>query len=155
MTKAGKKSGADLALEYAERFALWIEERELQNDFLDYVRSGKLNRTEVAKELGFSRSVFAQNPEVNALMKNCDDKWGSVVSDGRQSKTAREESAARERAISKLKRSETSNSRLLDRIAMLEEENRQLKLRLSEMDKFAAAKRAFDDANETFARSLK
>ena len=114
-----------------------------------------MNRTEVAKELGFGRSVFAQNPEVKALAQDCDEKWGSVVANGRQSKTAREESSARERAINKLKRTETSNGRLLERLAMLEEENRQLKLQLAKLNKFAAAKNAFDDAGAVLRESLK
>lgn len=154
MIERNAKSGSDLGAEHARRFLIWINERESQNDYLDYVRAGKLNRSEVSKELGFGRSVFAQNPEVKTLALSCDDKWGALANYPARSKTANEESSARERAVNKVKRSEASNSRLLERLAMLEEENRQLKQQLGKLNYFASAKQAFEDASAVLKESI-
>ena len=60
--------------------------------------------------------------------------------------TERELTEARERANDKVKRTEASNSKLLEKIAMLEAENRQLKLQNMELGQFKTAKSAFLEA---------
>lgn len=129
--------------EFAELFANWIIEREEHNDFIDYIRRGKLNRSEVSKELGFGRSVFAQNPEVNRLAAECDKRWGNSEVIEAQVKSSKEADSARERAVNKSIRTEASNSRLLEKLAKLEAENRQLRLELAELQNFKSARELF------------
>ena len=70
-------SGQELARENAARFTAWVAEREARGDYLDYVRRGKLHRSDVATELGFGRSAFAQNPAIKELAEELDKRWGS------------------------------------------------------------------------------
>lgn len=141
-TGAGK-SGAQKAVENVAALRFWIAERKEQQDVIEYIRGGKLNRSEIAKELGFSRSVFAQNPLIKKLIEECDIMWCSE--DGIQTHTRplREANAARERAVTKAKRSEGNNSKLLERVIELEAENRQLKLQLSELETYKTAREMF------------
>ena len=134
-------SGQTIGNENLEKFRTWIAERNAQNDKIDYVRNGKLNRSEVAKELGFGRSVFAQNPAVRELAVKLDEEWGKLKP--AIPKTERELVEARERANDKVKRTEASNSKLLEKIAILEAEVRQLKLQNMELGQFKTAKSAF------------
>ena len=137
MTANGKTMGN----ENLAKFEAWIAEREAQNDKLDYIRDGKLNRTEVYKELGFGRSVIYQNPAVRELIAKLDDEWGKLKP--AIPKTERELVEAREKANEKTKRAESSNSRLLEKVAMLEAENRQLKVQLAEIENFKTARSSF------------
>lgn len=47
-----------------QKFENWIKDRDAANDWADYVRGGKLNRTEVAAECGFGTPAFRQNPSI-------------------------------------------------------------------------------------------
>lgn len=64
MSQSGQQLGKNNLL----KFQSWIAERENANDWHDYLRGEKLNRSEIANECGFSLSVLRQNPGVkNAL----------------------------------------------------------------------------------------
>ena len=134
-------NGQTIGNENFEKFEAWVAQRKKQNDKLEYIRNGKLNRSEVAKELGFSRSVFAQNPAVKELALKLDSEWGKLKP--AIPKSERELVEAREKANEKTKRAESSNSRLLEKVAMLEAENRQLKVQLAEIENFKTARSAF------------
>ena len=47
-----------------EKFENWIKDRDAADDWTDYIRGGKLNRTEVAAECGFGTPAFRQNPSI-------------------------------------------------------------------------------------------
>ncbi len=47
-----------------QKFENWIEDRDKANDWADYIRAGKLNRTEVAAECAFGTPAFRQNPAI-------------------------------------------------------------------------------------------
>ena len=134
-------NGQQIANENLVKFEKWIAQRKKQNDKIDYIRNGKLNRSEVAKELGFGRSVFAQNPAVKELAAKLDNDWGKLKP--AIPKTVRELTEARELANNKVKRTESANSKHLEKIAMLEAENRQLKVQLMEVENFKTAKSSF------------
>ncbi|MDV7143524.1 hypothetical protein R3X27_12620 [Tropicimonas sp. TH_r6] len=130
----------------AASFRAWVAEREAEGDMYEYVHNGVLFRRAIMEELGFSRSVFTQNPDVKLLLEECDRKWGNPKTErGSQSNEAREEGAARERAVRKAHRAESANYELLERLAVLEEQNRQLRIELANLKEFAAAKEAFDE----------
>lgn len=55
-------SMAQLAAQAVQRFNDWVAERQQAGDWGDYIRGGKLNRTELAKECEFGRAALQQNP---------------------------------------------------------------------------------------------
>ena len=85
-------SGRQIAPQYVERFKSWIVERESAGDWDDYVRFDKLNRSEIAKECDFLRSVFRTNPGVERTLVDLEARLraegvlpavgGSVVASG-------------------------------------------------------------------------
>jgi cell division protein FtsB len=57
-----------------QKFESWIKDRDAANDWADYIRSGKLNRTEVAAECGFGTSAFRQNPSIALALQALEAK---------------------------------------------------------------------------------
>lgn len=60
------KSGQQLAQDNLAKFLSWIAEREAADDWSNYIRRGRLNRTTIADECGFALSVLRQNPAVKS-----------------------------------------------------------------------------------------
>lgn len=61
---------ADKAADSVVRFQAWVAERERAADWTDYIRGGRLNRSEVAKECRFLRDAWRTNPGLTkALLK--------------------------------------------------------------------------------------
>lgn len=141
-------SGQQLARENFACFSEWVSEREARGDHADYFHRGKLNRSEIATELGFGASAFRQNPAIRKLVEELDVRWGSQHP--AFSRSIAEESAARERANDRVKRTEASNSKLFQRIASLQEENRQLRHELEEVKQFRSARNAFLETTKDF-----
>lgn len=126
-----------------EAFSEWYSQACIDGDFQRYVLSGgKINKSEIAKELGFGRSAFAQNQQIKELATAIEAKLKKELNIVETTRT-KSLDAAREKANTKVARTEATNSKLLSRIAMLEEENRQLKLQLSKINDFKTAREAF------------
>ena len=64
-----KMNGKDIGANNLIRFNAWIEERKNAGDWKDYVRQGKLNRSEIASECNFALSALRQNPAVKAALE--------------------------------------------------------------------------------------
>ena len=64
-----KRSGAQIGAANLQKLIDWIETRYRASDWDDYIRSGKLNKSEIAAECGFARSVFAQNPALKSTLE--------------------------------------------------------------------------------------
>ncbi|MCF7727949.1 hypothetical protein GLP59_01960 [Sulfitobacter sp. M220] len=141
-------SGQEIGRRNFALFSAWVSEREARGDHADYIYRGKLSRKEIAIELGFNPRAFGQNPAIKSLIEALDKRWGSEQPVNLRS--AAEESAARERANERVKRTEASNSNLLQRIATLEEENRQLRRELEETKQFKSARDAFLETTKGF-----
>ncbi|MCM2309715.1 MAG: VPA1267 family protein [Sulfuritalea sp.] len=62
-------SGQQIAATNAQRFNDWIAERDAAADWPDYIRQGKLNRSEIASECSFALSVVRQNPAVKTVLE--------------------------------------------------------------------------------------
>ncbi|RTL53142.1 MAG: hypothetical protein EKK46_09390 [Rhodocyclaceae bacterium] len=62
-------SGQQIAANNLQKFFAWIAERDATNDWTDYIRQGKLNRSELAAECGFALSVVRQNPAVKSALE--------------------------------------------------------------------------------------
>lgn len=63
------QSGQQLGKDNLLKLRSWIAERENANDWHDYLRGDKLNRSEIAAECGFSLSVMRQNPAVKSALE--------------------------------------------------------------------------------------
>ncbi|MGH2879228.1 MAG: VPA1267 family protein [Solirubrobacteraceae bacterium] len=61
-------SGQEIARENAKKFDRWVLERCAAEDWSAYIRANKLNRSEIARECGFAKAVFGQNPVIKAAL---------------------------------------------------------------------------------------
>ncbi len=61
-------SKQQLAQRNLQAFHEWVDAHDEGRDWADYVRAGKVSRTEIARECGFARSVLLQNPAVKAAL---------------------------------------------------------------------------------------
>jgi hypothetical protein len=71
----GRQGGA----QNIKAFKEWVIERERTGDWVDYVRRGQLNRSEIAKECGFALSSFRSN---SGLKSALDDVEAQLLSSG-------------------------------------------------------------------------
>ncbi len=62
------KSGRQKAEENYRAFIYWIASKD-NTEIRQYARGSKLNRTEIAKECGFAKSVLQQNPKVKKALE--------------------------------------------------------------------------------------
>ncbi len=145
MTTSPKRSGAQKAVENLAAFEAWVADRRRLGDHGDYVRGGKLNRSEIAVECGFARSVFTQNPQVKARLAELDGEWGKANEGAEATEAFAAVDASRERALLKAKQSEQSNSKLAERVMELEAENRHLRQELAGVERHRAALHAFEE----------
>lgn len=67
-------SSKEVAAQSVERFKVWITDRTAADDWSDYIRAGKLNRTEIAKECSFGRSAWTQNDTLESELQTLEGK---------------------------------------------------------------------------------
>ena len=118
-------NGQQQARENVQRLTAWIAERNVQKDYGEYERQGKINRQALCVELDFGRSVVNQNPTVRALIEEAESVWYGAKE---QDKKAHE--AARERSETRVAKTNMEVSRLMDELARVKAENSDLKARL-------------------------
>jgi len=123
---SNSKSGKQIGREYLQRAEAWKTSVEASGTAHEYAYAGRVKRTEVARECGFSRSVCIQNEGVKAILERCDREWyGTEPADQAASK------AAVDRAEVRAQTASSDSSRLMTRVAELEAENRALKTQLA------------------------
>ncbi len=141
------KNGRQIGAEYVELFNKWIAKRDSLTDWTDYVRGGKLNRTEIAAECGFDRGVLQTNPAIKAALTALEARLGTkgivspkVESTGLQKASgtvmdvASEEAvehrlaAAKSRDDRRIKSLEEQNAVLIAEVSRLKEQIRKYKL---------------------------
>lgn len=61
-------SGQQIAEQNLSAFLAWASSRS-DDDFREYVRRGKLNRSEIAAECGFGKSALGQNPAIKSALE--------------------------------------------------------------------------------------
>ena len=98
-----------------------------------------LNRSELQKTWFWSLCLYSKSSSQRTRFE-IDDDWGKLKP--AIPKSVRELTEARELA-NKVKRTESANSKHLEKIAMLEAENRRLKVQLMEIENFKTAKSSF------------
>lgn len=120
------KTGKQIGKEYLQRAEAWKVSVESAGTVHEYAYAGRVRRTEVARECGFSRSVCVQNEGVKALLERCDREWyGTEPFDQAASR------AAVDRAEMRAQTASSDSSRLMTRVAELEAENWALRKQLA------------------------
>jgi hypothetical protein len=64
-----------VADENVAKVEAWIAKRNEARDWNEYCHQGRVQRSKLAEELGFARSVTVQNPRVKALLEKQDFAW--------------------------------------------------------------------------------
>lgn len=120
------KSGCQIAGDNVKLITAWIDERNMRLDWHEYAYNNRINRSVVAQELDFAKSVCTQNAAVRSILEAADALW---FKNEIEDKAAHE--AARERAQAQSSKMTSDNSDLIKRVAELEAENRQIRRELS------------------------
>ena len=128
-------SGKQMAAANLQRFNEWILEREAGADWPDYIRNGKLNRSEIAKECGFALSVVRQNPAVKAALERLENQLqaANIFQDtGANSKTSSE---ATDMATTQARDMRILSSKAIAerRVKAVEEQNAALKAEVNDL----------------------
>lgn len=123
-----RKSGQQIAKENIRKLRSWIAERDAANDWKDYVRGDKLNRTEIAAEAGIGLAAFHQNPSVRETLRSLEARLAAdnlISSPTIDSDTLNEPDSPSDQAVNK--RILTNMARSEARVKDLEEQNAALK----------------------------
>lgn len=123
-----KQSGQQIAKANLLKFQSWIAEREAANDWNEYLRGDKLNRSEIAAECGFALSVLRQNPAVKGALQDLEarlDVFGVAQSLGTAPRSFHTETNAEDKVIER--RVMAAKGQAEARVKMLEEQNAALK----------------------------
>jgi hypothetical protein len=145
------QSGQQLAKNNLIKFQSWIAEREALDDWHDYLRGDKLNRSEIAAECGFALSVLRQNPAVKSALEALESRLTSlgVIQPLKAAPDAAKEAAtASEKVIDK--RIMAAKGRADARVKALEEQNASLK---AEVASLRERLRRFDHLDDHLGRT--
>ncbi|MCG8073717.1 MAG: hypothetical protein N0E59_21255 [Candidatus Thiodiazotropha taylori] len=116
------KSGPEVAKENLAKVEDWVAERNRLRDWHEYEHNGKINRSALADELDFARSVTTQNRAVKKILEEKDRLWFQaepVIKEAQE--------ASLERSNAALGKASAANNKLIARVAELEAENRELR----------------------------
>lgn len=128
------QSGQQLARDNLAKFQSWIAEREVTNDWHDYLRGDKLNRSEIAAECDFSLSVMRQNPAVKEALEALESRLTTLglTQPLRTAPDASNEAAAASEKVND-KRIMAAKGRAEARVKALEEQNASLKAEVASL----------------------
>jgi hypothetical protein len=144
---AASMGGRQVAVRNLQRFIKWIEDRDSSNDWQDYIRQGKLNRSELAKECRFALSVVRQNPAIKAALAALEERLRangvlmSLKTDPIKSSEDRDHDAA----YAVERRMMAAKSKSEQRVKVLEEQNAALKAELRDLRGQLARYKHLDD----------
>lgn len=128
------QSGQQVARDNLTKFQNWSAEREAANDWHDYIRGNKLNRSEIAAECGFALSVMRQNPAVKTALETLEARLTALgIIQPRESapEGPNEPDDASEKVIDK--RIMAAKGRAEARVKALEEQNASLKAEVASL----------------------
>ncbi|MFA7279290.1 MAG: VPA1267 family protein [Sterolibacterium sp.] len=140
-------SGRDLGANNLQRFKSWIEERDAANDWQDYIRQGKLNRSEIANECGFALSVIRQNPAVKTALEALEDRLRATGTFGEAKAipNASNEVAMDTTSQSVDKRIMAAKAKAEQRVKALEEQNAVLRAEVRDLREQLTRYKHLDD----------
>lgn len=149
--RSGGLSGQQLGRSNVQKFEGWIAERDAVNDWHDYLRRGKLNRSEIAAECGFARSVFGSNPDLKtaleALERRLNDQ-GFIAAENATVGASDEAAEASAQAVNR--RVMAAKAKTEARVKALEEQNAILKAEIRDLrDQLARFKHLDDHLSRT------
>lgn len=119
------KNGKQMGDEYLQRAQAWKACIEATGKAHEYSYAGRVKRTEVARECGFSRSVCVQNKGVKALLECCDREWFGTEPADKTGSNAENQVHNRAQVVS------SDSDKLIARVTELESENKVLRKQLS------------------------
>ena len=128
------QSGQQIAKENIAKFQSWVAERWTSNDWQYYLRGGKLNRSEIATECTFAKSVLQQNPVVKQALQDLEaqlESRGIIHRSQTSFEAANEAAGASAMAIDKRVMAATSKAEA--RVKVLEEQNAALKAEVCDL----------------------
>lgn len=116
-----------MAAQAVNNFKAWVLERDRAGDWAEYIRGGKINRSDVAKECGFGRAAWQQNPILAEELASAEKRLtreGLIAGvhlslDDLSPEVKAEVGASEERA----RRAMSARSSLEKRVKTLEEQN--------------------------------
>lgn len=120
-------NGQQVAKKNLNSFIAWASSQS-DNDFRELIFQGKLNRTEIARYIGCGKSALRQNP---ALRQAIDDLELELINKGILSPVQEKDNKPE---IKPYVNSTNINSNEIKRIAFLEQENMELKVKNKELE---------------------
>jgi hypothetical protein len=133
-----------------QKFENWIKDRDAANDWADYIRGGKLNRTEVAAECGFGTPAFRQNPSIAQALQALEARLSeSCVIKPVETPT---DEATRQAADVRILSSKASAER---RTKAVEEQNAALKAEVNDLKQKLKQYKFLDEHLATTGRMLR
>lgn len=126
-------NGRQIAAQNLDRFRAWVAEREAGSDWADYIHQGQLNRTEVAAECGFAKSVLRQNPAVKTALETLEARLlaEGILPPGKGKKPPHSQDESATASVDR--RVATLNNRTEQRVKFLEEQNAALRAEVMEL----------------------
>lgn len=126
-------NGKQIAAANIAKFEAWVDERKAAGDWSDYIRGAQLNRTEIANECSFAKSVLRQNPSVKAALGALEDelRHAGTLPTLKSESPPQEVSEGSESVVAS--RIASINERTEKRVKVLEEQNAALKAELIEL----------------------
>ncbi|MFO1397877.1 MAG: VPA1267 family protein [Burkholderiales bacterium] len=128
------QSGQQIAKDNVAKFAGWVAEREAASDWRDYLRNGKLNRSEIADECGFALSVLRQNPAIKQALQALEDDLMArgIIIRSQASPDASNDAAEASRSATD-NRILVTKAKAEARVKALEEQNAALKAEVADL----------------------
>lgn len=125
------QSGQQLAAANVKKFGDWVAERDVAGDWQDYIRAGKLNRSEIANECGFALSVVRQNPAVKAALEALEASLHErgIIDGTDASATAMDDPTA----LALERRAMAAKGKAEQRVKALEEQNAALRAEIGDL----------------------
>ncbi|MDP1732869.1 MAG: VPA1267 family protein [Sulfuritalea sp.] len=117
-------SGKQIAAVNVNRFNDWIADREAAEDWKNYIRIGKLNRTQIAGECQFALTVFRQNPAIKSALASLEARLRDcgILPDQKTAQKAAK-AVVEATALASDKRLQSQLAAANHRIKQLEEQN--------------------------------
>jgi hypothetical protein len=126
-------NGRQIAAANIAKFEAWVAERKSAGDWSDYIRGAQLNRTEIANECGFAKSVLRQNPSVKAALDSLEAELrnSGTLALLKSELPPQDVLGGLESVVER--RINSINDRLEKRVKVLEEQNAALRAELMEL----------------------
>lgn len=127
---ANQKSTAQKKHEAVAKMKSWVQEKASSNTLENYIRRGKLNRSEIALECGFARSSFSSNDLLAAELRIIEEQLieDGILAEPSSSEEKQSSSSAMEKRLAGKEREINS---LRERLAIKTAECEELKRKLA------------------------